>query len=333
MDTELVVKARHDLLRSIREFFYGRDFLEVETPNLMRTLSPDPYIDPVTVYVGKMGPLWLHTSPEMGMKRLMGALGRPIFEICKVYRVEELTEIHNTEFTMLEWYRPGTYLEIMAEVEEMICFVVRERFPERSDGLAGPYRVYDLGELFLEKTGIDPFRLDRDGLFGALGERGFRGIDGEDTWNDLFFKVFIQEVEPGMGAERPYFIKDWPSSISTMAKRTGERKVERFELYINGLEIANGYTELLDPREQRRRFEEDNLERKRLGKDTFPVDEEFLSALRSVKGPLAGVSVGLDRLLMVLLGRTLITDVLPGKQILITANPKSEYRNPSDCKS
>jgi lysyl-tRNA synthetase class 2 len=139
---------------------------------------------------------------------------------------------------------------------------------------------------------------------------GFLGIDDKDTWNDLFFKLFIQEVEPRIPREAPYFIKDWPLTVSTMAKRKDENRVERFELYMNGLEIANGYTELLDISEQRQRFERDNIKRAASGKQTFVIDEEFLVALGKLKGPYAGISIGVDRLLMVLLGKDRIEDVL-----------------------
>ena len=143
-----------------------------------------------------------------------------------------------------------------------------------------------------------------------MNKAGFLGIDHRDTWNDLFFKLFIQEVEPRLSKEPPYFIKDWPLSVSTMAKRKDDNRVERFELYMNGLEIANGYTELLDVFEQKQRFEQDNNERISSGKQTFLVDEEFLDSLGKLHGPYAGVSVGVDRLLMALLGKERIEDVL-----------------------
>jgi len=227
-----------------------------------------------------------------------------------VYRVEEHEEIHNTEFTMLEWYREGTYLDAMNEVEDLISYVV-DHFPtaDRSR-FTRPWQIYDLAELFIKETAINPFEFDREALFLGMQGKGFMGIDHKDTWNDLFFKLFIQEVEPRIPKEAPYFIKDWPLSVSTMAKRKDANRVERFELYINGLEIANGYTELLDASEQRQWFERDNNERSTLGKQTFAIDEEFLKAIGGLQGPYAGVSIGVDRLLMVFLGKKHISDVL-----------------------
>jgi elongation factor P--(R)-beta-lysine ligase len=304
-----LIQSRHILLRYIREFFYATGYLEVETPNLMRTAAPDPNIEPLRVYVEDKGSYFLHTSPEMGMKKLLHGHER-IFQVCKVYRVEEHEEIHNTEFTMLEWYREGTYLDAMNEVENLVRSIAGRFQVADACKLEKQWKVYDLAELFITDTGINPIALQREELFEAMQKTGFLGINDKDTWNDLFFKFFIQEVEPHIPKEAPYFIKDWPLTVSTMAKRKDENKVERFELYMNGLEIANGYTELLDVSEQRQRFERDNMERAASGKQTFVIDEEFLVALGKLKGPYAGVSIGVDRLLMALLGKDRIEEVL-----------------------
>jgi len=305
-----LLRFRHALLKAIRDFYYDRGYLEVETPNLMKTAAPDPNIEPLKVYIEDKGPFFLHTSPEMSMKKLLQVAHERIFQICKVYRVEESEEIHNTEFTMLEWYREGTYLNAMEEVEEFVIFIVDRLFTDDKNRFARPWRTYELSDLFIRMTGINPFELTREGLCSAMQSDGFLGIDEKDTWNDLFFKLFIQEVEPKISQEAPYFIKDWPLSISTMAKRKDANSVERFELYINGLEIANGYTELLDTSEQRQRFDWDNDERSASGKQTFSTDEAFLMSLDQLHGAYAGVSVGVDRLLMALLGKKRIEDVL-----------------------
>ena len=310
-----LMKARHDLIRLIRDFFYSHGYLEVETPNLMKTAAPDPNIEPLKVYIDDKGPFFLHTSPEMGMKKLLCNGHDRIFQVCKVYRVEESEEIHNTEFTMLEWYREGTYLDAMNEVEDLVSFVVERFTVADPDKFVRPWEVHDLAELFVKEANINPFALHRDELFAAMQSDGFLGIDEKDRWSDLFFKLFIQEVEPRIPKEAPYFIKDWPLSVSTMAKRKDANRVERFELYMNGLEIANGYTELLDASEQRQRFDRDNNERRASGKQTFPIDEAFLMALDRLHGTYAGVSVGVDRLLMVLLGKKRIEDVMINRVI------------------
>ena len=192
--------------------------------------------------------------------------------------------------------------------------------PERSwekrvDYTKEAFKSYELETLFREKTGINPFGLGRDELFEEMKKKGFPGINDGDALSDLFFKLFIQYIEGTIGKDEPCFIIDWPALISTMAKEKGDNpaKVERFELYMRGLEIANGYTELLDPTAQRKRFLDDNEERKRLGKTTFAIDEEFLASLGQLTGSYAGVSVGVDRLLMALLNVDTIDAVLPGR--------------------
>mgnify|MGYP000921219591 CR=1 FL=1 len=295
-----ILLARHKLLRDIREFFYSRDYLEVETPNMMKTAPPDPYIDPLEVSANGAGLFYLHTSPEMHMKRLLRNGVDKIFQICKVYRIEEFEDVHNTEFTMLEWYRKGMYEDALEETAHLV---------ETVTGKKRPYMVYELERLIVDSAGINPFQ-DRDRFYAALKEKGFAGIDEKDTWNDLFFKLFIQEIEPKLDKSAPYFVKDWPVSISTMAKRKDKNKVERFELYMEGLEIANGYTELLDPVEQKARFINDNIERVRLGKKTFEIDEDFIEALSLLEDSYTGVSLGIDRLLMVITGKRTIDEVL-----------------------
>ena len=310
-----ILRKRHVLLRAIRQFFYDRGYIEVETANLMTMPAPDPHIDPLEVFVGGKGPYFLHTSPEMGMKKLLASGHNRLFQICKVYRVEEHEEIHNTEFTMLEWYCEGTYIEAMCETNELVSYVAGALLGEEGRLYQRTFKSHELATLFQEKTGINPFGLGRDELFKEMKKIGFPGIHDGDDISDLFFKLFIQYIEGDIGKDGPCFIIDWPALISTMAKEKGDNpaKVERFELYMRGLEIANGYTELLDQSAQRKRFLKDNEERQRLNKNTFEIDEKFLNALSMLGGSYAGVSVGVDRLLMALLNKNRIEDVIPGR--------------------
>lgn len=317
-DIHHILTKRHELLRATRDFFYERGYLEVETANLMATAPPDPHIDPLHVQISGKGPFFLHTSPEMGMKKLLRSGHRRIFQVCKVWRVEDHQEMHNTEFTMVEWYREGTYREAMHETEDLVAFIARRLLHPVPQHLLPPYPLHELGEVFLKRMGFDPFPLDRGAFFDALRERGFPGIDDRDDWNSLFFKALIQEIDDAIRSRRPCLVAGWPFSISTMALRRDDNAavVERFELYIDGLEIANGYTELTDPGEQRERFLEDNAKRAGMGKRAFPIDEAFLNALGTMDTPSAGVSVGLDRLLMALLEKKTIGDVIPDRLLV-----------------
>ena len=169
-----LMKARHDFIKLIRDFYYASGYLEVETPNLMKTAAPDPNIEPLKVYINDKGPFFLHTSPEMGMKKLLHGHER-IFQVCKVYRVEEHEEIHNTEFTMLEWYREGTYLDAMNEVEDLISYVV-DHFPtaDRSR-FTRPWQIYDLAELFIKETDNKSFRVRSGSPVFRYAREGFYG--------------------------------------------------------------------------------------------------------------------------------------------------------------
>ena len=313
-----ILQKRNRLLQAIRTFFFSNSFIEVETPMLMKTAPPDPHIEPLTAFVGKEGPFYLHTSPEMGMKRILSYGTGRIFEITKTFRTEEFTEVHNTEFTMLEWYMEGDYGDAMEMTTDLIRSLVAPVGAVEAGRFEGPWMRCNLGNLVMEKTGIDPFLHDRDSLARVMTKKGFSGIDRRDDWSNLFFKLFIQDVEPLIHIDRPYFITDWPASISTMAKKKDTKRVERFELYIDGLEIANGYTELTDADEQQRRFEADNATRKALGRPQFAIDEEFLAALDSLTGSYTGVSIGVDRLLMALLRKKTINEVLPLRNVIIS---------------
>lgn len=317
------IGQRHLLLRAIRDFFHGRGYIEVETPYLSKTAPPDPYIEPLRVYVGGSGPHYLHTSPEVGMKKLIALGHRKIFQVCKAFRVEEFEEHHAVEFTMLEWYMGGTYGQAMEETAALIRETGRRMGATSGIIPAGPWKVRTLGDLFLEAVGFNPLPLDRESLLSAMEGRGFQGLSSDEGWEDLFFRLFVQEVDPLVREwkESPVFIKDWPASLTAMARKKDDHTVERFELYIKGLEIANGYTELLDVREQRERFSRDNAARARQGKETFPVDEAFLGALPRIEGPVAGVSVGVDRLLMVLSEKERIGDVLADRFTLGGGRP------------
>jgi lysyl-tRNA synthetase class 2 len=311
------VEFRHRVLKAIREFFYARDYIEVETPYLTWSAPSDPYIEPLKVHVGERGPYYLHTSPEIGMKKVLASGTNRIFQICKVFRVEEFEEHHSVEFTMVEWYRPGTYRETMAETMDLIRSVGRATGTTGDvlEYLRRPWGTYRIGELFLELVGFDPLPLSLEDLRSAIKRQGLGGMGPGEGWADLFFRLLVQEIEPRLVNREgsPYFVIDWPAILTAMAARRDDHTAERFELYMKGLEIANGYTELLEPEEQRRRIAADNEQRRIQDKHGYDPDEEFLQALGRISGPVSGVSVGIDRLMMVLLEKESISGVLPDR--------------------
>ncbi|KAA3627797.1 MAG: EF-P lysine aminoacylase GenX [Proteobacteria bacterium] len=300
-DRELLIQ-RARLLQRIRRFFATREVLEVETPVLSSAAAGEPHLHSFdTPYHGPGAPasgrLFLHTSPEFPMKRLLAAGSGPIFQLCKVFRDGEAGRRHNPEFTLLEWYRPGLdHHALMDEVEALLRAVALGDPPAPAERLS--YR-----EAFQRYAGIDPF-VALEHLKVHAASYAPPASDGEsdiDYWRDL---ILVHEVEPQLGRERPCFVHHYPSTQASLARLdpTDASVAERFELYWRGLELANGFNELADAAEQAQRFKVDRQRRESLGLPPVPVDTRLLAALESGLPPCAGVALGVDRLLMALTG-------------------------------
>jgi lysyl-tRNA synthetase class 2 len=306
-----MLRVRAELLAKIRDFFRQAGVLEVETPACSRFGVTDPAIESFTTqYTGPgaaQGSLrYLHTSPEFPMKRLLAAGSGPIYQLCRVFRNGELGRLHNPEFTLLEWYQPGfDHHALMGELASLILALSPRN-------LAVEYLSY--AEAFHRHLQIDPHSESVESLrFHALaaGVAGVEGLELEsrDAWLDLLMSHLI---EPRLGVDGMTFLYDYPASQAALARvRPGDPPVaERFELYLAGVEIANGFHELTDAREQRTRFLEENQRREAMGLPQVPLDEHLLAALKSGMPSCAGVALGVDRLLMVLTGSSQIPDVI-----------------------
>jgi lysyl-tRNA synthetase class 2 len=300
-----MLRARAALLARIRAFFAGRDILEVETPLLCAAGITDPSIEPLLVERGisLKQARYLQTSPEYAMKRLLACHGLPIFQLARAFRDGEAGARHNPEFSLLEWYRPGfDHHALMAEVAELLCSCLGER-PLHHDR----YR-----QLFLDTLALDPFTATLDELQSVARARLDTGtISGDrDLWLDLLMSHL---VEPQLADRGMCFIYDYPASQAALARIETVEGVavgHRFELYVDGIELANGYFELLDAAEQRRRFEQDNVRRRELGLPERPLDERLLAALEHGMPQCSGVALGVDRLLMLSTGVSDIRKVL-----------------------
>ncbi len=306
------LQLRARLLRQIRAFFEARAVLEVETPALSRAATPDPHIESFVTRDALSGaPRYLHTSPEFPMKRLLAAGSGAIYQLGKVFRQGEAGRRHNPEFTLLEWYRPGfDHRRLMQEVEELLRSLLEPYLP------LGPGVYLSYRQAFLEHVGIDPLTAGAAELAARAAALGIdvAGLarDDPDPWRDL---LLTQVVEPALPRDCPVFLYDYPASQAALARvrpgKEGEPPVaERFELYLNGLELANGFHELADAAEQRRRFEQDNAARQRAGLPVVPLDEAFLAALEAGLPDCAGVALGVDRLVMLAAGLSDIREVL-----------------------
>ncbi|RSB58252.1 EF-P lysine aminoacylase EpmA [Acinetobacter soli] len=292
-------KARAQLYRTIREFFAQRNVMEVETPIVSQAGVTDVHLASVQVQrhiEGRMQQQYLQTSPEFAMKRLLAAGSGPIYQICKVFRDDEHGRKHNSEFTMLEWYRPGLDLrELMHETAALLNVCLAHRFDEIRP------LVLSYKHAFQDRLDINPLQATLAQLKQTAQRVGLTLDLGDDrlAYMDLLFSHF---VEPSLGFDTPIFLTDFPSEMASLAKvrldEDGEEVAARFEVYIEGLELANAYDELLDASVLRARFEADNQEREKLGLQVMPLDENLLAALAHMP-ECSGIALGIDRLLMV----------------------------------
>jgi len=286
------------MLHRIRAFFMARGVLEVETPLLSRAGNTDPSIASLEVCDGG----WLHTSPEFPMKRLLAAGSGDIYQICKVFRGGESGRFHNPEFTLLEWYRLGYDDRRLAEEVVALIGEVAER---RLEVVSVSYR-----SLFLDALGIDPLRTGVDELQTLARARGI-APDGDmprDDWLDLLLSHI---VTPSFPTDRLTVVTDYPASQAALARLNADGETAaRFEIYWGAVELANGYFELTDPVEQRRRVAAEQSARRQRGLPPIRADERFLQAIDHGLPDCAGVALGLDRLLMKVMGAEHIDEVI-----------------------
>jgi len=300
-----VMRRRAELLVLIREFMRDRAILEVDTPILDTAGNTDPNIESLNTIVkfpdsAQHHNFYLHTSPEFAMKRLLAAGSGPIYQICKVFRDNESGRLHQVEFTMLEWYRPGfDHHDLMDELGELLEAVDLD-YPAK--------RTY--ASVFRQHTGLDPHSAGLEDLRTCASRLGLSA--GPEDRALLLDMIFSHSITPNLGRDRPQLIYDYPACQAALARiNIGSPDVaERFELFINGIEIANGYNELCDIYEQNSRFWKDNTRRKNSNLPVIPIDKRLLAALQDGMPASAGVAIGLDRLLMAIIGCPSLADVL-----------------------
>lgn len=302
-----MAKKRAEIYTKVRQFFANRQVLEVQTPILSQYGNTDIFLQSVSANVAildKPKTYYLHTSPEFAMKRLLASWRVPIYQICSVFRDNEIGKRHNVEFTMLEWYRPNFSLE---QLTQELNDLVSELF-----GYPIIFYHYRYADAFMDYVKIHPFNANCNTLQAIAQDNGIDIDMGDDHqgWLDLLFSHL---VEPHLGKDLPTVIYDYPMATASLAKtatdQDGNIVAKRFELYINGLEIANAYDELADGQALRLRFDNDNLQRKQRGLPIMPIDEQLLKACDDLP-PCSGIAVGLDRLIMSITGTKQITDVI-----------------------
>ncbi len=320
-----MLRQRAGLLARVREFFAARGVLEVDTPLIVNAPVSDVHIHSAMVQLtpaaGAAAPrLFLHTSPEYAMKRLLAAGSGDIYQVCHVARGLEQGRLHNPEFTLIEWYRIGLPLpELMSEVEALLRSLLAERAARlRSERLS-------YGEAFRRELGLDPFAASRARLLAAAQRAGYHAParapggpdaaadDGQDERDELLQLLMAARVGPRLGRDALTFVHGYPASQAALARLdpADPRTAQRFELYVDGIELANGFHELASSAEQRARFQRDNDARRRRGLALAPPDERLLAALAAGLPDCAGVALGFDRVLMLATGAGHIDEVLP----------------------
>lgn len=297
------LEARAFLNAQIRKFFAARNVLEVETPIINFFTVTDPHIDSISVNKVKHV-AFLHTSPEYAMKRLLADFKRDIYQLCKVFRDAEVGKYHHPEFTMLEWYRVGwSYQDLMHEVDELIKSLLQNKIN------LSQTKIFTYQDIFIDYCGFDPRQakqLDYSHACDRAGISPSTKLSNQEYQELLLDQVIAQQLPKDCLT----FIYDYPAQQAALAKLNSAGMAERFELYLGNIELANGFQELTNAQEQLARFEADNQKRQISGKEKVVIDKKFIAALKAGLPDSAGVALGVDRLLMLILGIAEIRDVL-----------------------
>jgi lysyl-tRNA synthetase class 2 len=314
------LRRRALLTQATRAFFIARGYTEVETSYAVPTPGEEVHLRAFATARenpdGTTDQLWLHTSPEFAMKRLLAGGAGPIFQFARVWRTGEASALHAPEFTMLEWYRPGATMDgLIEETTALLHAVLPPVVTCRGVTTdLGTVERLTLAEAFARHVGADLLATAEDApaLAAAAGAR----LRDRETWEDLFFRMLLERIEPRIGRAHPTFLTHWPAAQAALARRdpADPRVAERFELFVCGIELANAFVELTDPAEQRVRFMADRARRHALAtrepSQDWPLDEDFLAALTHGMPASAGIALGFDRLAMIAAGADRIDQVL-----------------------
>jgi elongation factor P--(R)-beta-lysine ligase len=314
------LETRSQIIKLIREFFWSQNFLEVETPLIQKLPGQEPYLNPMKIDIHDENKNkftgYLHTSPEYTMKKMLASGFEDIFSICKCFRDQEsFGGTHNPEFTMIEWYRTDADMwNIMDDVEKLFEFInknLKLNFNTKFERI----HMRDLWQKYIN-INLDNF-LDKQSMFDLCKKLDFNP-DESEPYEDLFYRIFLNKIEPHLGKDKPQIVHHYPAQMSALAKLSKEDKnyAERFEVYINGLELANAFSELTDSDEQLARLKEEQYLRKKLNKNIFDIDEDFIYAVKNLP-KCSGIALGVDRLVQLFTGCKNINNVisLPAKQL------------------
>jgi elongation factor P--(R)-beta-lysine ligase len=328
------LRMRGALIWTLRQFFHDEGFIEVEAPSIVCSPGLEPHLDAIEIRRSQSGDKsrdrrWLHTSPEYALKRVLCSGLDRVYHLGSSFRDEPSSSTHSPEFTMLEWYmRDASLDDLMSQCERLLCTLASRMLEDppsiiatdqtsqndvlrRLNALQAPFERLSVHEAFLRYAHIDLLehptaeRLAEAAREVGVAERGLHG-----GWDALYFQIFMDKIEPHLGRDRPTFLYNFPASQAALAKLDphDSRWALRFEIFIDGIELANAFDELSDPLEQRARFIVDQAERRQLNKEVYPIDEPLLSTLAHL-GQCVGIALGVDRLMMLMLGAQSIDEV------------------------
>jgi len=313
-----LLKTRFAILRAIRDFFYARKFVEVEAPHIVKLAGQEPNIAPMQLSVHDektyIHDAYLHTSPEYSMKKMIAAGMGDIFYLGKCFRdFESFGGLHNPEFTMLEWYEVGKNMfDVMETVEELLSFILNKKEIGNWKLETGTFERIHMRELWKKYVGVNLDNyLTVEEMRRLCVEKDCIPVEDE-RYEELFYRIFLRDIEPALKERGTIIVHHYPAQMASLAKLSHEdpRYAERFEVYIDGIEIANAFSELTDADEQMQRLQKEREERMRDSKTVYNIDIEFIDALR-VMPECAGIALGVDRLVQILLGCKNIDDVVP----------------------
>ena len=293
-----MLELRARMMTCVRAYFADEGFVEVDPPTIVPSPGLDVHLSAFEVR-GPTGELvgYLSTSPEYQMKRLLSDGMKRIFAITRAYRADEEGPLHQHEFAMLEWYRTDAgSVEVIADTEQLVARIAQELTGEQ--GVTTPGGKVDLSPPWSSMTVADAYRKFAD-----------VDVDTIVTDESRFYRLMVDRVQPALGKGKPTVLTDWPACMASLAKLKSPTIADRFEVFVDGIELCNGFGELTDPVEQRARFEADQRERQEHGLPVYPIDERFIEALEHGMPEAGGNALGLDRLLMLLTGATKIADV------------------------
>jgi len=320
-----LLKQRSRIMQLIRQFFIDAGFTEVSTPLLVRSPGTEPYLEvfetTLKLDTGKSMPAFFTTSPELSLKKLLSAGSGNLFEITKSFRNGEgLSDHHNHEFTILEWYRVNAdYTHIMQDFEQLMAFVLKGlgrksaiEYQGQHYNLSSPWERISVTEAFLKYVGLSADELhDTQTLNSKARDLGLNAQKSLN-YDDAFHWLFLNKIEPHLGQDKPTIVYDYPLPQAALAKRkaSDSRLAERFEVYLAGLELGNAFSELTNATEQKQRMVRELRLRDKLGKTKYELDEDFIQALEKGLPETGGIAVGIDRLVMLLTDSARIQDVI-----------------------